>query len=350
MAGHRSAKRKKDEAPALERALFKALIRNKAKRWLTIDNVTSTGIGFKTVKDVVSGEVCVQFTVARKLPPAELKRKNLLALPQEIELEDGTKLRTDVVERQYRLAYELVAPEAMVATVAGPSPAVLRRRRLDTIVPGASIGRLRGQGAGTIGAIVFDRLTRAPMCLSNWHVLAGPNSSRGDLIVQPATWDDSRVNANVVGALVRSYVGLAGDGAIASITNRAWEQAVFELGIVPTELAIADLNDRVIKSGRTTGVTFGVVSRTNVVVKHQHPRGGMLTIGGFEIAPDPIQPEITDEGDSGSVWLARNGSKPSSVALGLHFAIDATPNALRPVAVACNLHSILNKLDVTLTR
>ncbi|MFV3038102.1 hypothetical protein ACNI5A_33755, partial [Klebsiella pneumoniae] len=69
-----------------------------------------------------------------------------------------------------------------------------------------------------------------------------------------------------------------------------------------------ELGDPVVKSGRTTGITHGIVQRIDVMVKLDYdvPEGPQA-IGGFEIGPNPDHPapdgEISMGGDSGSAWL-----------------------------------------------
>jgi len=325
------------------------LIRRQARHWLRAPNVTSIGVGHKRVAGEATGALCVQFTVSRKFDPAELVRLGLPPLPDSFALPDGRRVPTDVMERRFAPAYRLVAPPPAAQPAAALPPAVIRRSRVDQVMPGVSIGRRDGQGAGTVGAIVRDALTGAPMLLGNWHVLVGPGGGPGDPVVQPGPWDDGRLDANVIGAVVRGHIGLAGDGAVASIRNRRVDPAILELGVAPARLATAEIGDTVVKSGRTTGVTYGVVCRTAVVVSHGGT-GTAFDIGGFEIEPDPKRPPpdglLSDEGDSGSLWLIHDGGAATDIAVGLHFGIETTPGS--PRALACNLHSILKKLDATL--
>ena len=62
------------------------------------------------------------------------------------------------------------------------------------------------------------------------------------------------------------------------------------------------------KSGRTTGVTRGVVTRVSTITRLDYGNGISEDVGGFEIGPDPDPPapsnEISKGGDSGSAWLA----------------------------------------------
>ena len=62
---------------------------------------------------------------------------------------------------------------------------------------------------------------------------------------------------------MRYHLGLAGDCAICSLDTRSFTADILDIGVRPTDIAIVDLDDRVLKSGRTTGVTRGIVSRVD---------------------------------------------------------------------------------------
>ena len=103
--------------------------------------------------------------------------------------------------------------------------------------------------------------------LSNWHVFQGTTGVLGDRIVQPGRFDDNRVGENGCGRLVRSFLGLAGDCAIASLEGRGAEETILELDVPVRRLGDPELGDRVVKSGRTTGVTYGVVTRLHTITR-----------------------------------------------------------------------------------
>ncbi|MCA1558212.1 MAG: S1 family peptidase, partial [Acidobacteria bacterium] len=262
----------------------------------------------------------------------------------------------DVVERTYRPSYritgEAVAPATLVP--ANLTPQQKRRSRLTVIIPGISIGHPSIK-AGTFGAVVYDALNGTPYILSNWHVLNGPKGKIGDAIVQPGPFDDGNISSNVVGRLVRSHLGLAGDCAISSIVGRGLDERVFELNVAPKRIAIASIGDKVVKSGRTTGVTYGIVSRVGVVIKMNYGGNvGEQEVGGFEISPNPdklpADGQISARGDSGSLWLVDTAGADKDVALGLHLAGGGTTSPEEEYAVACNIHSVMQKLQVTITK
>jgi endonuclease G len=206
--------------------------------------------------------------------------------------------------------------------------------------------------AGTLGAFVRDRTSGEVVILSNWHVLQTPKGAIGDDIVQPGPFDDNRVAANRVGRLLRSHLGLAGDCAIASIEGRRVDPRVLGLDgdAVIARIGKPTLGDRVVKSGRTTDVTHGVVTRIDTVTKLSYGEGVIANIGGFEIGPDANNPapgnEISKGGDSGSAWIAVDAKgKPTNIMLGLHFGGDAE-GADGEFALACYAPSVFEKLEI----
>jgi endonuclease G len=188
--------------------------------------------------------------------------------------------------------------------------------------------------------------------LSNWHVFHTPSGVIGDKVVQPGPYDDNNVAANGAGTLIRSHLGIAGDCAIARIEGRGIDQKVIDLNIQPRRLAKANLNDRVVKSGRTTEVTYGIVNRIDVVSKIDYGGNvGERNIGGIEIGPDADNPakenEISKGGDSGSVWLvADKDGTATDIMVGLHFAGEGA-NDPEEHALACYAHSVFQKLEVS---
>lgn len=324
---------------------LKAFVRTNGTDYLKDPNITSVGIGYKTVKGKSTGEIAIQFTVERKAGPEALESLGTRSIPEFITV-GGEKIKTDVIERRYAASYIEVELEAALP--------VERKRRIDPIKPGVSVSNFRGS-AGTIGCIVYDNETGSPYILSNWHVLNTPGGVVGDDVLQPGPHDDNRVNANRMGKLVRSFLGAAGDCAVASIEDRRFEAEILDLGVKPDAIGEAELGDKVIKSGRTTAVTHGIVTRVNAMFKINYGGAtGEQSIGGFEIAPDPVQPpangEVSMGGDSGSIWLFKTSSgKPGKVIAGLHFGGESDGNP-DEFALACYPKSVFEKLSISLKK
>lgn len=330
-------------SPRLEQAspdLMSALqtyVRTQGILHLRDRNVTSVGIGHDD-----KGRLCVQFTVGRKVAVAELEALGTERLPESVTVA-GREIPTDVLQRSYAPGYQVVALEAKSE----------RKTRRAAVAPGVSVSH-PSSTAGTLGAIVYDRQSGARCMLSNWHVLHTAAGRLGDTVVQPGPYDDNRVAQNAAGTLLRSFLGLAGDCAVARIEGRDVDPSVVDLGVVIKRLAKPQLGDRVVKSGRTTDVTHGVVRRIDVVTKLSYEGlAGQQEIGCFEIGPDPEHPpaggEVSLGGDSGSAWLVAEDGRATDIMVGLHFAgeTDSAPQAEH--ALACMAHAVFEKLEIDLT-
>ena len=340
--------KKTSDANKPDAAMKEALrryVRTNAHKFLEDPNVTSVGVGRKNGQP--DGEISLIFTVGEKVQSSQLESLEALEtklLPEEIEIAPGIVVKTDVEQRTYEQSYSLVATQSLNA----------RKSRQDPIMPGISVGHIE-RSAGTLGAIVFDEETGEPCILSNWHVLHTDEGEIGDETVQPGHFDDNNTAGNEVGSLLRSHLGAAGDCAISRIRNRSFDRTIFELGVKPARMADVELDDPVVKSGRTTGVTYGVVRRTDVMVKIDFgENAGRVAVGGFEIGLTPetdLHPsdgEISRPGDSGSLWMIREGTDATDIVAGLHFAGESSGSADEH-AIACYPLSVQKKLRFSFT-
>ncbi len=111
------------------------------------DDVTGVDIGYKYKDGRRGEEVVLRVHLREKLAPGLIDPAQLL--PSEI---DGVPL--DVIQGSY-----MPSGGGILALAA-------RRHRRDLVQPGLSISHHLGT-AGTIGAIVYDRIDGAPCILSN---------------------------------------------------------------------------------------------------------------------------------------------------------------------------------------
>ena len=339
--GAKKASKRGQNSPEFMEEL-KQFVRTQGKDYLQHRNITSVGIGYKQTDGQPTKELAIQFSVGTKLSPESLEAMDTVVIPKSFNI-GGVEVPTDVVQREFK-------PDINV--VAEPEPSN-RKTRVDPIAPGISVANKKVT-AGTIGCIVFDQHNGTPYLLSNWHVLHGPDGSIGDEIVQPGPHDDNRLHLNGLGKLVRSHLGAAGDAAIATIESRAFTPDILDLGVKVEKIGEPNLGDKVIKSGRTTNVTHGIVTRVHTISRIDY--GGTVgeqEVGGFEIGPDPDRPaangEISMGGDSGSAWLFKsNNGKASNVMAGLHFAGESTGDPDEH-AVACYPRSVFEKLEISLS-
>jgi len=165
-------------------------VRDRASKYLNIPGVTSVGVGRRVVRNEKTGEeeeadeLCIQFTVEKKMSLDELATEQITALPESMAYEGDDDIPIQVLQRTYGVNVKIVSePEA------APESREQRRSRVDPVLPGVSVSHEDGT-AGTVGAIVFDKQSGEPMVLSNWHVLHGPSGTIGDNIVQPGPFDD----------------------------------------------------------------------------------------------------------------------------------------------------------------
>jgi endonuclease G, mitochondrial len=322
-------------------ASLRRFMRAQGAGYLRDPNISSIGVGYKIRGGRATDELAIQFTVASKAVPEALNAMDTTPIPETITV-DGVVVPTDVVERVYKADFRVVAE----------APASERKKRLDPIKPGISVGHV-DVTAGTIGCLVFDSVDGTPYVLSNWHVLNGPTGKIGDTVVQPGVFDDNRIERNRLGHLVRSHVGHAGDCAIATIEGRQASPELLDLNVAITALGDPELGDTVVKSGRTTAVTRGIVRRVDTIAKIDYGGSvGVQEVGGFEIGVDPAAPaangEISQGGDSGAAWVFTDGGKPTGVMAGLHFAGESGSDPDEH-ALACLPASVFEKLQITLT-
>jgi len=332
-------KSKKNQEQFMES--LKDFVRSRGTDFLKDRNISSVGIGYKVKDGKPTKEISVQFTVQRKALPEALESIGTVKIPKSFMI-GAVEVPTDVIQRKFTPDFRVVAE----------TTASDRKKRIDPIAPGVSVANVK-ETAGTIGCIVFDNSDGTPYILSNWHVLHGPAGAIGNDIAQPGPFDDNRTQQNRLGRLVRSHLGHAGDCAVATIEGRAFKPEIVDLNVGVEKLGEPDLGDKVIKSGRTTAVTHGIVTRVHTIAKIDYGEPiGEQEVGGFEIGIDsanrPADGEVSKGGDSGSAWLfkSKNGN-PTNIMAGLHFAGEG-PGDPNEHAIACYSKSVFEKLEISL--
>lgn len=298
----------------------KALSYNRS-RLMKLDNVVGVGLGLKEKGGKCTGEYAVTVLVTKKKPRADLQS----AIPMRL-----GDVQTDVIE-----VGELVALSLPRTDKWRPAPG------------GVSIGHYRTT-AGTLGAVVYDAETSEPLILSNNHVLANTTSGSdgrakpGDPIYQPGRYDGGSED-DVIGYLLRyvpvyfeegeSQCRIARrvvtignsllrrvapayrlqltrvnrrrnlvDAAIARpVSPDAVSREILELGDIRGVGASA-LGDKVLKSGRTSGLTEGRVRIVDASV-----RVYMGDLGYAVFHEQCVTTPIAKPGDSGSVVVDQVG-------------------------------------------
>lgn len=199
------------------------------------------------------------------------------------------------------------------AQARGRSPSVDRTARFPRPVPiGVSTGH-PNITAGTIGARV--KAGSGVFALSNNHVYADENrAALGDGVLQPGAYDGGRAPEDVIGTLAAyepivfsTSASNVIDAAIAATTTDMLGKATPADGYgVPGTLVLnAYPGLRVMKYGRTTGLTKARVQAINGIVNVQYDRGVARFVnqviiqgGGFSAG-----------GDSGSLIVGQSGAE-----------------------------------------
>lgn len=277
---------------------------------LSSDNVVGVGVAYKERRGRRHAGLALTFYVEKKLGLRRLGGHEAIPPAVSPALSGSVVVPTDVVELG-RVTPDADLPQA--------------------VQPGHSIGHV-DVTAGTLGAIVKTRELGDLMLLSNSHILA--NSGRaaiGDPILYPGKGDGGRAPANTVGRLKNfgafltggDFVNL-GDFAVARPTPEALSRIsvrIEHLGL-PRGISRARLDMEVVKVGRTTGLTTGIVKDVhfNVTVFYS----GVGEVGFQE---QVLCSRYSKSGDSGSLVLDNSTKK----VVGLHFASASGGSVFAPI-------------------
>ncbi len=221
-------------------------------------------------------------------------------------------------------------------------------------VSGSSIEFLEVEGisycyAGTLGALVEDAVDSSLIyVLSNNHVLARENAATvGEPVIQPGLLDENGVptscsavgtdyTTDIIGSLSdwvpisfkNLPIGRATntvDAAIAQVDGIDVDSDgyILDIGVVDPVTAPAAIDMLVMKSGRTSGLTRGVVAAVDVSIAVGYSSGYGLFKKQVRIAAIPGQAFIRG-GDSGSLLVTDPADGTTPQAVGLLFAGNDT--------------------------
>jgi hypothetical protein len=307
-------------------------------------NVVATGIGYKTIDGRKTGEMAIICSVETKVSSALLESDELI--PPYIQ-----EIPTDVRQVGQIKALQLQAGRYR------PAPG------------GVSAGHFHIT-AGTLGCLVNKE--GKVMILSNNHVLANSNQSKkGDAVLQPGPHDGGRIAedqiallsdfiqiqfetkktgnlaGNAISGIFNFFARLTGskvrlyperiqpaenlvDCAIAEVMEKTHVMnKILQTGAI-TGLAEGTLDMKVKKSGRTTGLTHGVIEQIDVTARVS------FGTGKTAVFTDQLMTgAMSQGGDSGSVIM--NGKNE---AVGLLFAGSINTTIINRIQNVMNLLEI----------
>lgn len=333
--------------------IYRQALQENRSRLLSYPNVVGVGLGHKTTAGMRTKEPCLVVFVTEKLPLDRIP--SAYRIPKRV-----AGLPTDVVE---------------VGHVRIHNDRLKKHR---PAMGGISIGHHR-ISAGTLGSLVYDHTTGRPFILSNNHVLANETNGTdgragvGDVILQPGAYDGGNLHRDPIGQLVKfvplyfaaqetscraaarfeNYVNsmirtLRPDYYIkvfkrerrANLVDAALAEPLNNADVVPEILGIGpvrgaaevEVGSMVKKSGRTTGLTHGLVEYVNATVTVQ------LSGGRSAVFEDQFLTTVMSQpGDSGSLVLNEQDQ-----AVGLLFA------GSNQVSVCNRIQNVFQLLNVRL--
>ena len=296
-----------------------------------LDNprITLIDLGWKVRDGKLTNELAVRFHIRNKPKGPTYEAFSIqhpeLVLPSETEL----SFPVDYIEASY---------DSQLWGSYPPTEIMQRDQIFNPLQGGISISNEWEYGYGTLGGLVKDRLTGFKMILSAWHVLAYSAYTRPGLrILQPGLGDGG-TSQNTVARFTRHAMNQGIDAAVAKLEdNRSTLDEEYEIGAV-TGVIEPMLDMQVIKSGRASRVTQGIVSG----IEGEQP----IWYGGFQrkirhivhISQRLEGSEVSRGGDSGSWWLDEATNKVSA----LHIAGNNYPE----YALAISMPKVLDALDV----
>jgi hypothetical protein len=266
-------------------------------------------------------------------------------------------IEVDVEPLPIQLAAARTGQRARRAPTALPVSAIANRNRIRPIPGGVSVSPLDAQYIGTLGCFVRGVASGAEQlfALSNNHVLANVNSLPvGTSIVQPGPEIGDTDPADAFAVLsqfipVQFSVSRAPrvvnhyDAAIARVTdaNLISKGSILGIANYSPNLSAPVPGTPVTKSGRTTGITTGVITAINVSgVQINYGEQGNPRIAVFddviEIIGDGGMP-FSLPGDSGSIILEAATGRP----VALLFAGDGRNTDACDLAGVCRQFHVL---------
>ncbi len=310
------------------------------KDWLKRPGVTAVDVGYRISGGKITDDLAIRVHLKRK------KHRDEISKHEAFNLSGGAPDKTgafdiDVLEAEYAPAQSQPALGPEVIEAVG----VNRKGRVNPLVAGVSVANAR-VSAGTLGAIVWDREDCQVCILSNWHVLCGSTDCEvGESILQPGKFDGGR-SSDEVARLKRWRLDVDADAALANLTGaRSDTRDVLEWEPIKGVEA-PKLGMKVIKSGRTTGLTEGIIDGVGLSTRLNYGGG---TVQAFKdqihIVPRPPWPsidyEVSKGGDSGSVWI----NEATGKAVGLHFAGETDPSPSAEHAIANQMVDVARELN-----
>lgn len=272
--------------------------------FLSLSNVNGIGLGYKYTNGVQTNQLALQVFVLKKISENCLCQCNIIP-----PIYKG--IQTDVIE-------------------IGEIRASALGTKYRPMSQGYSIGTML-RNTGTAGAVVVsgDGLNMKYYILSNAHIFCRNNTYPiGGAIVSPGYDDNKDMDNNKVATLAKfipikynssdyNYY----DCAIGEITDlNLVSNYIYMIGNINGTVP-PTLNQKVQKTGRTSGYTRGTVMSLSACIRVNWDFGGYSLF-----AKQVLTTKISEGGDSGSLVLDMNNN-----AVGLIFSSTETISVFTPI-------------------
>lgn len=266
-------------------------------------DVHGVGVGRRRRAGEKTDDYAIIVHVARKLPQDEVPPERLVASELRFVAPDG---------RPYVVPVDVQERPRPVPERGEPVAAIDVRARVRPVPGGMSAGF-----SGTLGAWVWDAVTEQAVALSNRHVFG---SVAGTPVIQPSSDDGGSIPADTVASVLRA-------GSLDASIAAPLDPGVVSTSIVGGVAEVVDVVDpaigmRVRKTGRTTGLTHGVVDLIDYDSGHNGSHADLWIDGDGA--------DFSNGGDSGAVYL----ESTSHAFVGLHWGgadMDGVGHPIRAV-------------------
>lgn len=310
-------------------------VREAARYWLYDPNVMYIDFGWRISggKLLDKEPPCIRVHVIKKLPKAALEAAAHKGITRGKIQRSIAGFPVDVPQGDYQLYQGWWGWGGGWQRPAGP-----RMRRVMPMQGGISVSDAHRNIFGTLGGLVIDRENGAGMILSNFHVLNGRWYARPRLPIYQPGRGDGGSQADTVAIYSHHAMASNLDAAVAKLTgNRQLINDQF--GLAPVKgVGWAQVGMKVIKSGRTTGVTRGLVAGVGGVSLQYYSGVYRQIHNVINIVPRE-GPDVSLGGDSGSFWI----EEETMNVVGLHFARD---KKVAENGLAMDIQPILEALNV----
>ena len=252
------------------------------------ENIVGLGVGWRYAADALTADMAVKVYVREKVPEAQLTDEALI--PREI---DGMPTDVEAIGEVFPLSYAKRYPR--------PVPC------------GVSCSHFRLPGSGTIGCVVVLDSGKVAS-LSNNHVLANENDAQvGDPVIQPGNAERFPAPDEKI-ALLEKFVPIQAtnnlvDGAVAWTNFARVSPRHVTYTLNPTPVAAAT-GLTVMKNGRTTQSTLGVVTALGVTIRVPYKPFPTGAVFRNQVDIRGVAGPFSKGGDSGSLIVTAGTKQP----------------------------------------